>query len=133
MKTTSLRERLGALFQKHRRRLATLVLGLFLAAVAVEIGGAIPRETRISVPMGASHAEITEARIDYWQDDAQVRSVTLRWPQGAPRDVRHTLDLAPGDYEVSVQLVDREGRHRRLTGRLTAPADGVVRLALQES
>lgn len=133
MQTKSLRERLGALFQTHRRRLATLVLGLFLAAVAVEIGGAIPRETRVSVPMGAAHAQITEARIEYWQDDAQVRSVTFRWPEGAPRDVRHTLELVPGDYEVSVQLVDREGRHRHLTGRLTAPADGVVRLALEGS
>lgn len=130
---SSLRDRVVALFQKHRRRIATLVLGLFLVAVAIEIGGALPRETRVSVPMGAAHAQITEARIDYWQEDEAVHSVTLRWPGGAPASVRHTLDLSPGEYDVSVQLVDRSGHRRQLSGRLTAPADGVVRLALEES
>ncbi|MCZ7686901.1 MAG: hypothetical protein M5U28_52415 [Sandaracinaceae bacterium] len=52
MQTSSLRARLLALFARHRRRLATLVLGLFLVAVALEIGGSLPRETRVSVPLG---------------------------------------------------------------------------------
>lgn len=133
MQTSSLRARLLAFFARHRRRLATLVLGLFLVAVALEIGGAIPRETRVSVPLGPAHAEVTEARIAYEQGEETVHSVTMRWPSGAPAAVRHTLDLSPGDYEVSVWLRERSGRQRQLTGRLTAPADGVVRLALEES
>ncbi len=131
--TKPLRERLAALFQKHRRRIATLLLGLCLAAIVVEIGGVIPRETRVSVPMGASHAQVTEVRIDYLQEEEPVHSVTLRWPSGAPRAVRHTLDLSPGEYDVSVQLFERDGSRRHLMGHLTAPADGVVRLALEES
>jgi hypothetical protein len=45
--------------------------------------------------------------------------------------VRHTLDLSPGDYDVTVRLTERDGEARELVGRLTAPADGVVRLALR--
>lgn len=130
MDKPSLTARALALFQKHRRRLATLSLLVFLAMVAVEIGGALPRETRVSVPLGARHAQVTEARIDYTQDNAAVHSVTLRWPEGAPESVRHTLDLTPGEYEVAVVLLEREGERRALRGRLEAPADGVVRLAL---
>lgn len=125
--------RLRSLFQQHRKRLATLVLVLFLALVAITITDAIPRETRVDVPLGQEHARVTEARVDYVQDDEAVHSVTLRWPHGAPASFRHTLDLSPGDYEVSVVLIERDGRQRHLTGRLRAPADGVVRLALEES
>lgn len=125
--------RARALFEQHRKRLALLALVIFLALVGLEITSAIPRETRVDVPLGAAHARITEARIDYFQADEAVHSVTLRWPNGAPATVRHTVDLAPGDYEVSVIVLERDGRRRELTGRLTAPADGVVRLALEET
>lgn len=127
----SLKERAVALFQQHRRRLATLSLFVFLALVAVKIGNVVPRETQVRVPLGAGHAEVTEARIDYSQEDEAVHSVTLRWPNGAPESVRHTLDLSPGEYDVSVRLFERDGDRRELAGRITAPADGVVRLALR--
>jgi hypothetical protein len=125
--------RARALFERHRKRLATLVLVLFLAAVGLEITSAIPRETRVDIPLGASHARVSEARIDYFDGDEPVHSVTLRWPYGAPESVRHTVDLSPGEYEVTVVLVERAGERRELTGRLTAPAEGVVRLALEET
>ena len=125
--------RLKELFQKYRRRLATLVLVVFIAVVVIEIAGVVPREMRIAVPMGAEHAQVTEARIDYWQDDENVHSVTLRWAHGAPAIVRHDLSLSPGEYEVSVRLRESDGGERRFTGRVVAPADGVVRLALEES
>jgi hypothetical protein len=133
MEKPSFKERALALFQKHRRRLATLTVFVFLALVAVEVGDVYPRETRVSVPLGPDHAQITEARIDYSQEDESVRSVTLRWPEGAPSSVRHTLDLSPGQYDVSVRLVERDGDRQDLVGRLTAPADGVVQLTLRRA
>lgn len=125
--------RLRDLFQRHRKRLATLALVLFLALVALEISSAIPRQMRVSLPMGVDHTLVTEARIDYFEGDEAVHSVTLRWPHGAPASVRHDLELSPGEYQVSVLLVQRDGRERHLSGRLSAPAEGVVRLALEES
>ena len=80
--------RAWALFQKHRRRLATLVLALFVAVIAVQVGSAIPRETQVDVPLGGAHAEVTEARIEYWQEDELVRSITRRFSHGAPMSVR---------------------------------------------
>jgi hypothetical protein len=56
----------------------------------------------------------------------------MRWPSGAPSAVRHDLELLPGDYEVTVRLSERDGTQRSLVGHLTAPADGVVRLALSD-
>ena len=115
----------------HRRRFATLSVIVFLAAVALEIGGAVPRSVEVSVPLGATHREVTEAQIEYLQDGESVRSVTRRFPREAPREMRDTVELSPGEYEVAVRLVDRAGETRALSGRLTAPSDGVVRLALE--
>src|SRR5690606_7499353 len=133
MEKPPFKERALAFFQKHRRRLAKASLMLFLTVVAIEIGNVYPRETRVSVALGPDHAQVTEARIDYMQGEESVHSVTLRWPEGAPSQVRHTLDLSPGDYDVSVHLLERDGQARELVGRLTAPAEGEVRLALRGS
>ena len=123
-------ETLKALFQKHRKRLAFVALIVFLVAVAIEVGGAIPREVEVDFPMGEGHAQVTEARIEYWQEDEMVRTVQRHFPQGAPRSVRDSVELSPGDYEVSVLLVRRGGDSEELRGRLSAPSDGVVRIAL---
>jgi len=133
MEKPPFKERARAFIEKNRRQLAKATLFVFLTLVAIEIGNAYPRETQVSVPLGVGHAEVTEARIDYTQEDESVHSVTLRWPGGAPSQVRHTLDLSPGEYDVSVRLVERDGEARELVGRLTAPADGVVRLALRRA
>jgi hypothetical protein len=129
--TTSTWTRLRELFLKHRRRIATLVLFLGLAIIAVKVSSGVPRDTRVSVRIGPDHAEITEARIDYRSDGQLVHSVTRHWAQGAPAEVRHDLELLPGDYSVTVRLSARDGTMRFLDGQLSAPADGVVQLALE--
>jgi len=118
-------------YDRYRKRLATLTIGVFVVAVAIEIGGAIPREVDVDYRFPA-HASVVEATIEYSQESETVREVRLRWPDGAPRLVRDTLDLSPGDYDVDVWLVDREGDGRHLRGSVTAPADGVVRVRLRE-
>ena len=118
-------------FQRHRRRMATLVLGIFIIAVVIEIGGALPRDVDVSYSFPA-HEEVTEARLEYSSGGELVREVTLRWPVGAPRRVRDTIELSPGDYDVSVLLLERDGGMRQLRGVLTAPADGVVQVRLRE-
>jgi hypothetical protein len=126
-------ERARAFFEKYRRRLATLVLFVFLAIVAIEVVGVVPRDMRIAVPIGAGHENITEARIDYWHEQENVHSVTMHWDDGAPRILRHDLSLTPGEYEVSVRLRESDGDERRLTGHVVSPADGVVQLSLEGS
>ena len=132
MEAPSRWSRLRELFLAHRRRLATGALILFLAAVALEIGGAYPRSVEVSVPLGRAHANVAEAQIEYLQDGERVRAVTRRFREQAPREVRDRVELSPGDYDVSVLLIDHDGRAQALSGRLRAPADGVVRIALSE-
>jgi len=118
-----------ALFQKHRLRASKFVLAIFVIAVVMEIGSAVPRDVRIDYRF-PDHSEVVEARLEYEYEGEQVREVTLRWPEGAPRSVRDTVELSPGDYDVSVLLVGEDGMMRELHGELTAPADGVVRVRL---
>ena len=118
-------------FERNRKRLATLALGIFLVAVAIEVGGAIPRDVEVGLRF-PDHTRVVEARVEYLQEEESVREVTLRFREGAPSLVRDTVSLSPGDYDVSVLLLDSAGTSRRLRGRLTAPADGVVRVRLRE-
>lgn len=123
--------RLYDLVQKHRRRLAFAALVVFLCAVALEIGSAVPREVRLSYTF-PDHGQVTEARIEYSQESESVREVRLRWPDGAPREISDRMEVSPGDYDVSVILIDRAGDTRRLRGRISTPADGVVQVRLHE-
>ena len=118
-------------FEKHRTRIAQVALVVFLVAVLLEVGGALPRDVEVAFRF-PGHASVERARVTYLQEDEVVREVTLRWPEGAPALVRDTVELSPGDYDVSVVLTDAEGASRRLRGEVSAPADGVVRVRLRE-
>ena len=132
MSTSTVWARARSYVLTHRRRFAGLSLVVFLAAVLLEVGGAVPRDVEVALPMGAHHALIREARIEYTIEGESVRTVTHRFERGAPREMRDSLSLSPGDYEVSVLLIDREGAARESAGRFTAPSEGVVRLALED-
>ncbi|MFK7989824.1 MAG: hypothetical protein AB8I08_27645 [Sandaracinaceae bacterium] len=124
--------RLGRFVKKHRTRLSQAALAVFLVAVGLELTSALPRSIEVSVPLGTRHAQITEARIEYRYEGQMVHSVTRHFSSAAPREVRNSLELSPGEYDVSVWLVDSEGQTRALRGSLSAPSDGVVRLALED-
>lgn len=106
-----------------------VALAIFLAAIGVEVGSVYPREVHVAVPLSRPE-EVTEVRIEYQQDGQTVKTIRMPVERGT-RELRDTVDLSPGDYDVSVMLFERSGRTRELDGRLTAPADGVVRLALE--
>ena len=122
--------RAGAFVLKHRKRVATLTLVVFLLVVGGEIMGALPRETSVEIPLGDAHAQVTEARVEYWADGAPVQTMTRRYASGAPAAIQHELDLSPGTYTVRVLLLHEGGLRERLRGRFEAPADGVVQLSL---
>lgn len=124
--------RVARFVRKHRTRLSQAALAVFLVAAGLELSSALPRSIEVSVPLGAAHAQVVEARVEYLHEGELVHSVTRRFSSEAPREVRNSLELSPGEYDVSVLLVDRGGQTRSLHGSLSAPADGVVRLALED-
>jgi len=117
---------------RHRRRLAPLVLVLGLVVVGSKLFAAVPRETDIRYDLGPSHEEVRELRIAYELEGSAFRDVVLRYPGGAPRTVRHELDLEPGRYEIEVMLVRDDGARSEVRRALRAPAEGVVHVGLVE-
>lgn len=119
-------------FLQHRRRFAPLVLVLGIAGLLVQTSDYVPRDITVSIPLGAGHASVAEAQVDYVRERELAHSITRRWEGGAPRSLTHEVELMPGEYDVSVRLLDRDGSQRRLIGHITAPADGVIRVALED-
>jgi len=118
-----------ALFGRHRRRLAPLVLGIGLALVGAEVFGAFPRETSVQFGLGEENRDVFEARVAYSLDGEEVKGARFQWDDRAPSSFRHSVELSPGRYEVRVELVSESGR-RTLRRSLVVPADGVVSIEL---
>jgi hypothetical protein len=116
----------------NRRRWApplAIVLGLLAGR---EVLGAVPRSVHVELPLGEGHEAVTQVDVAYLESDALVHRVRLRYPEGAPASVRHTVDLAPGHYVVAVDLAREDGATTSREGRLEAPAEGRVRVSLRE-
>ena len=100
--------------------------------VGREVMGAMPHEVEVELPLGASHAALRQVDVSYLESDELVHHVSLRYPDGAPESLRHTVELAPGRYVVAVDLVHEDGATESRRGRLEAPAEGRVRVSLRE-
>ena len=114
---------------KHRRRLALAVLLLGSWVVGREVLGAYPREVALQYRLGPSHASVVAMTLSYRSHGDELSGVRFSWPTGAPSVVEHEVDLAPGHYEVSAELVHRDGQ-RRVERRFDVPVDGVVQVDL---
>lgn len=122
--------RIWAPFARYRRQFALALIAIFVVAVGLELGGSLPRDVDVAYRFPA-HEEVREARIAYYDSGEIVKEITLFWPNGAPSEVRDMVELSPGEYAVQVRLVDRAGETRQLRGRIEAPSEGVVRVALR--
>lgn len=117
--------------KQHRRRIAPLVLGAAVLVVGGEWQAHAPSDVEVELPIGAAHSDVTRVDVRYEEGDELVQSVSLRYPDGAPERVRHTAHLPPGRYTIAVELGLRDAGTITRTGRLEAPSDGVVRVALE--
>lgn len=114
----------------HRRRIAPLVLGAAVLIVGREWQDHAPSDVEVELPLGERHADVTRVDVSFEESNELVHHVSLRYPEGAPEAVRHTVELAPGRYTVAVDLTMRGDGIESRVGRLDAPADGVVRVSL---
>ena len=107
------------------------MLGLGLVLLAIREMAAVPRDTSIEIPLGDDHARITQLDIGYVQEGELVHRSTLRYPDGAPERVRHTVELSPGTYELDVTLRRDDGTGDNRVATVEAPGEGTIRVALR--
>jgi hypothetical protein len=123
------KERLARLFAQHRKRLAGLVLAIFVVIVAIEIGTAVPRATTLLLDVGDDHAHVREVEITYTEgahEGPTVRSARRRYDDGAPSRITDTIDLVPGPYRVELVLGRDDGTTDVREGRFEAPGEGAI-------
>jgi hypothetical protein len=112
----------------NRRRLATVVLLVGGACIAMQIWDDIPRPTEIELALGELHGQVVEVRLMYLQNGIEQRGASFAFPGGAPAILRHRADLSRGRHEVSIELRLKSGRIQNVAKPLLIPADGVIRI-----
>ena len=121
---------LRRLYETHRRTLARLIALLGAVVVALALMPHVPRKVDVEFELGPSHREIVEVRVAYVQDGEELHGVSFSFPDGAPGQVRHSVSLPPGDFEVHTELRPSQGESRGSVDKLHAPADGTIRFRL---
>lgn len=86
----------------------------------------LPREVDVEVQLGPLHHQCTEVRLSYARAGEELHGVLLRFPEGAPERVRHTVNLPEGEFEVRAEARGEPGIRRQKLGSVRSPTDGVV-------
>jgi len=127
---------LGAIRRRlapHRKRLSRLLVVVLLLAVGTELAPVVPRDVEVEFALGPDHGDIVQIRVGYVQDGHVFQSVRFDHPDGAPGVIVHRLSLPTGAYEVTVELLHRDGGERRVQRRLESPSEGRLRLLVGET
>ncbi|HBP18538.1 MAG TPA: hypothetical protein RMH85_11800 [Polyangiaceae bacterium LLY-WYZ-15_(1-7)] len=114
--------------QKHRRRIATLVVVVGVLVVGGRLFDAVPRDVHLRLRFGPDHAAVREAYVAYEQDGEEVVGARFHRPD---ETVDHELSLAPGRYAITATLRTEEGG-RVIRRALRVPSDGVVHVDLYD-
>lgn len=120
--------KLLARLEPHKRRIARFIgLGGVLIVASLLLRNA-PREVQVDLMLGPLHRQFNEVRVAYVQRGEEVHGVAFTFPDGAPGQLHHSLQLPEGDFEVHTELRARDGHSPALAsiGRLHAPSDGHV-------
>lgn len=99
---------------------------------ALELWPSWPRETEVEFLLGGRHAQVVELRVAYSKDDQPLHGVTFSFPEGAPPQVLHHLKLPAGTVFVHCELRVREGGALEVNRTVRTPAEGRVRIALED-
>jgi hypothetical protein len=118
-------------FTKDRRRLASL---LFLAAgllLAYKFGtSGAPRDQEVRLVLAPEQQQARSVRLSYALEGEEITELIARYPDGAPGLVTHTPELAPGTYDLSIDLGYRDGRVEHVVKTLTVPSEEAIRVQL---
>lgn len=115
-----------ARLQPHKQRIARMVgLGGVLL-VASQLIRAAPREVEVELKLGPGHRQFVEVRVAYVQQGEELHGVAFSFPNGAPGQLHHSVQLPAGEFEVHTELRPSSGPALASIGRLQAPSEGRV-------
>jgi hypothetical protein len=123
-------ERINAGLTRQRARISRMVFFAGLVAVFLYLAPYVPRDTQIMLDLGARHAEVLSLDLTYSLGADDLRTATLTYPNGAPRNVRHDVRLPVGDISLATRCTYRDGRALDQTRRFSTPADAAVHIEL---
>jgi hypothetical protein len=120
-------------FSKDRRgrRWASILLFAGLA-LAWKLGAdGAPREQEVRVVLAPEQRAARSVRLTYALEGEEITGVIEEFPGGAPALFVHTPALAPGVYDLSIDLGYRDGRVEHVAKTLTVPSEEVIRVQLR--
>lgn len=114
---------------EQRRRFAPLVLLLGFALVGKLAYEELPRDEEVRFELPS--ANVSALRVIYSQGDELYGGFERHFPEGAPALVSHTPSLAPGRYQLAIELSDRAGKIEHLTRSIEVPSAGALKIPLR--
>ena len=128
------RTRLTDFARQHRKRLASLAALVGLVFIGSQLLRQLPTDTHIRYELGPDHATYREVRIAFSRgDETTVRSLSRRFPEGAPASFDDTVALGRGRYLVHAMLIDEAGQPTGILRGIELPTEGVLRIELFRS
>ncbi len=121
---------LWATFKRHRARIGQTVFVLGLIGLFFQLAPHVPRDMQLDLRLGDAHADVVALQVELVHRDEVLRSVELRYPQGAPRVVERDARLPVGEIELRALLTLRDGHVVHVERRFSSPADGPLRIDL---
>jgi hypothetical protein len=115
---------IGASLTPERRRLIgslALVVGLVLASLPVL--SHVPREQTLVFRLEDRSVTRLDASFTQAGEPTPLGAVTLRFPDRAPRSVRHQVSLPNGEYVIAVEVESAERPGKELS-EPASPAEG---------
>lgn len=114
---------------QHRRRLAPLLLmaGLFVGGKLAY--DEVPRDQPLRFLLPARG--VRSVKVTYLSEQDVYAGIEQRYPNGSPRELHHTPSLAPGQYELAIELTDHDGGVRHVARSLHVPSEGDLRIRLE--
>jgi hypothetical protein len=113
---------------EKRRRFAPLVLLVGLLLVGKLAYDEMPRDESLRFELPGPNVAVL--RVFYSAGDDFYGGFERRFPSGSPELVTHSPQLAPGRYELAIELDDASGKTTRLHRSIEVPAAGVLKIPL---
>jgi hypothetical protein len=119
----------------NRARVSRVLLVVGLVALFFHLAPHFPRDTQLDLRLGERHADVValELALAVAGTDELLRTVSLRYPAGAPRAVQHATRLPTGEIELRAQLSLRDGRILELERSFRTPEEGLPTLTAPAS